>query len=247
MEISTLNDMSKTNEESRDGTRSRIILAAIDLLNRGGRDALTTRAVAEAAGVQGPTIYRFFGDKRGLLDAVAERGFADYLKQKTAREPGPDPVEHLRAGWDSHVEFGLSHPAIYLLMYAEPRPDARSAAAQTSYRFLMEHIRRVAAVGRLRVSEERAADLFHASGCGTVLTLLGKAEEWRDMTLSHLAREAAIAAITTGPPAFEGPGLAAFAVALRAVLPDSTSLSGAERSLLTEWLNRLAAETEKQI
>jgi len=224
-----------------DETRARIVKAAIDLLNSGGRDAVTTRAVADAAGVQPPTLYRLFGDKQGLLGAVAEHGFTTYLKEKGVRRPGRDPVEDLRAGWDSHVEFGLSHPAIYLLMYAEPRPGVKSPAAEVSHRLLKEHIRRVAAAGRLRFSEERAADLFRASGCGTVLTLLASADGHRDMSLSGIAREAAIAAITTDAPAWESSGPSAAAVALRAVLPEAQSLSDGERSLLTEWLNRLAA------
>jgi AcrR family transcriptional regulator len=225
---------------ARDDTRARILASAIDLLTSGGRDAVTTRAVADAAGVQVPAIYRLFRDKEGLLDAVAEQGFAGYLKEKASREPGRDPVEDLRTGWDSHIAFGLSHPAIYLLMYAEPRPGRQPPAAEASYRLLKEHIRRVAAVGRLRLSEERAAGLLHASACGTVLTLLAKTEGQRDRSLSEIAREAAIAAITTDSAVFDGAGPVAAAVALRAVLPEATSLSDGERSLLTEWLDRLA-------
>ena len=61
-------------EIGHDG-RDRILAEAVDLLARGGREALTTRAVAAAAGVQAPTISRLFGDKQGLVDAVAEHGF----------------------------------------------------------------------------------------------------------------------------------------------------------------------------
>ena len=226
---------------SRDDTRARIVASAIDLLNHGGRDAVTTRAVADTAGVQVPTLYRLFGDKQALLNAVAEHGFTAYLTEKMLPRTGQDPVEELRTGWDLHVAFGLAHPAIYLLMYAEPRPGVRSLAAETSHRVLKEHLLGVAAVGRLRFSEERAAQVFHASGCGTVLTLLAMPEGDRDMSLSEIAREAAIAAITTDEPAFEGSGSAAAAVALRAALPEVRSLSDGERSLLTEWLNRLAA------
>ena len=226
---------------SRDDPRAHIVACAINLLNSGGRDAVTTRAVADAAGVQAPALYRLFGDKQGLLDAVAEHGFMAYLKEKTIRKSGLDPVEDLRTGWDLHVEFGLTHPAIYLLMYAEPRPGVKSPAAALSYRLLKEHIRRVAAAGRLRFSEERAADLFHAFGCGTVLTLLAGAKEHKDRNLSKIAREAAIAAITTDLPAFENSGTAAAAVALHALLPEVHSLSDGERSLLTEWLDRIAS------
>lgn len=62
--------------------RQRVIEAAADLLAREGRDAVTTRAVAVAAGLQPPAIYRLFGDKDGLLEAVAEHGFATFLAAK---------------------------------------------------------------------------------------------------------------------------------------------------------------------
>src|SRR4028119_655296 len=88
----------------------------------GGGGAVTTRGVATAAGVQAPTIYRQFGDMRGLLDEAASFGFSRYLRDKTSRERVEDPVEDLRRGWDLHVGFGLDNPAFYTLMYGEPRP-----------------------------------------------------------------------------------------------------------------------------
>jgi hypothetical protein len=50
------------------------------------------------------------------------------------------------------------------------------------------------------------------------------------------ARNSAYAA-----PARKSPGPATAAIALRAVLPEATILTGAERQLFDEWLNRLAA------
>jgi hypothetical protein len=80
-----------------------------------------------------------------------------------------------------------------------------------------------------------------ASGTGTVLTLLAMPEDRRDPGLLHAAREAVIAAITTGAPALDSPGPAAAAIALRAVLPDAAALTAGERRLLEEWLDRLAS------
>jgi hypothetical protein len=42
-------------------------------------------------------------------------------------------------------------------------------------------------------------------------------------------------------PALDSPGPAGAAIALRAVLPEATALTGGERRLLEEWLDRLAA------
>ena len=81
-----------------ESTRDRIIRSAATLLADGGRDAVTTRSVSAAADVQSPAIYRHFGDMSGLLDAVAEHGFARYLAEKGALPPSGDPVEDLRRG-----------------------------------------------------------------------------------------------------------------------------------------------------
>ena len=231
-------DLARTRTESR----ARILSAAIKLLTEEGRDAVTTRAVAEAAGVQPPVLYRLFGDKHGLLDAVAEYGFQAYLSRKQSFSPSGNPVEALRAGWDLHIDFGLTNPAIYLLMYAEPSPGKKSPAAEASFQMLRKHIRRVASAGQLRMDEERASHLFHAAGSGTVLTLLSMPQDKRDMTLSSMGREAALTAITTELPIYKKAGSAQAAIALRALLDDTAPLSEGERSLLVEWLDRLAAQ-----
>jgi AcrR family transcriptional regulator len=222
--------------------RERIIEAAAGLLADGGPGAVSTRAVSAAAGVQPPVIYRLFGDKQGLLDAVAAHGFAAYLASKSGLEPTDDPVEDLRTGWDLHVGLGLASPALYTLMYGQPRPGAPPPpAALAAFEVLAKHIRRIAEVGRLRIPEDRAAALVHAAGCGTTLTLIATPADRRDPDLSPAAREAVIAAITTDSPVTTSPGPAAAAVTLRAVLPRTDALTDPERALMQAWLDRIAA------
>ena len=221
---------------------------------------MTKRAVATAAGVQAPTIYRLFDDMRGLLDEVATRGFTTYLDDTTDPKPGDDPVEGLRAGWylhvghgddpvedlrvgwDLQVGFGLANPASYKLMYGDPGPGKGHTAALEGAEILRGLVRRVAEAGRLRVSEERAAQLLHAAGSGVTLTLIGMEPEERDPELSDMAREAVIAAITTEASAQAAPGPPGAAVHLSALLPRTSVLTDRERALLSEWLERIADE-----
>lgn len=228
------------------GTRERIIRAAADLLASGGREAVSTRAVAAAAGVQAPAIYRQFGDMQGLLDAVASHGFSAYLSRKTSRERAEDPVDDLRRGWDMHVEFGVTNPAFYVLMYGEIRPGAEPAAAREAMEILHGLVQRVAAAGRLRMGVEDAARMIHAASMGVVFSLIGTDPRERDPTLSHRTREAILAAVTRPPEgeaelASQEDLLASRAVALKAVLSDETGeLTAAELGLLREWLDRLS-------
>jgi AcrR family transcriptional regulator len=222
----------------RSETRRRIIDAAAGLLREQGREAVTTRAVSAAAGVQPPTIYRLFTDMSGLLDAVAASGFDDYLERKHAQPLTDDPVEDLRRGWDLHVEFGLEHPAHYLLMYGRPESGPNEATERSEQRLRLL-VGRIAEAGRLTLSVETAAAMVHAAGVGLILNLIGTAPENRDPDLPRRMREAVIGAVT-GEATTGGRDRPARAAALRAVLDDEADLSPGERALLGELLDRLA-------
>ncbi|MFY1691142.1 TetR/AcrR family transcriptional regulator [Plantactinospora sp. WMMB782] len=220
--------------------RERIIEATARLLSEGGRDAVSTRAVCAAARVQAPAIYRLFGDMRGLLDAVGSHGLVTYLAQKTAITESDDPVEDLRAGWDLHVEFGLAQPAFYALIFGDVRPGHEPPAAGQAAAVLAHRVNRIAQAGRLRVTEERAAQLVHSTGKGVTLTLIATPPEKRDLALSAIARESILAAITTDTVAEVAPtGLLNAAVSLQAHLDEATVLTEGERRLLGEWLHRI--------
>lgn len=224
---------------SAEETRRRVIEATIDLLTREGRDAVTTRAVAAEAGLQPPAIYRLFGDKDGLLDAVAEHGFTTFLESKHVDPDPPDLIEDLRAGWDLAVEFGLANPAIFTIMYVAPA-RTESAAFKAGMEILMGRLRRLAARGLLRVDENLATMIIHATARGAVLTWLSLPEDARDPALLTALREAMVSAVTSERPAVQEPGPAGAARALRAALPDQKVLSEGEQVLLKEWLDRLA-------
>jgi AcrR family transcriptional regulator len=226
-------------DEVSAGTRARILAAAADLIAEGGAEAATTRAVSSAAGVQAPTIYRLFGDKRGLLDAVAEQAFAAYVAGKADRARDPDPVVDLRRGWDDHVAFGLAHPAVFVLINI-PTKGGPSTAAAAGLRVLRERVLRVARAGRLRIGEERAADLLHAAGTGTVLVLLRKPAGERKH-LSDTAREAVMSAILVDRREdVVAAASASMASGLRSRLNDIDVLSPGERHLMDELLRRIA-------
>ncbi|CAA9411448.1 MAG: Transcriptional regulator, AcrR family [uncultured Rubrobacteraceae bacterium] len=237
----------ETRESKRASTRHRIVRSAAELLAEGGREAISKRAVAAAAGVQAPTIYRLFGDMRGLLDEVASFGFQEYLRGKVAREVVEDPVEDLRRGWDLHVGFGLDNPAFFTLMYGDPRPGAQTAADRESFEILIGLVQRVAEAGRLRVGVGRAARMIRATSSGVVLTLIAVEEEDRDPGLSEAIREATLAAVTTDAAPGPETGQTGHdrvpdrAVALKAVLPEAPAgFIPSERALLSDWLDRLA-------
>jgi AcrR family transcriptional regulator len=233
-----------TPPSTRDNARARIVDVAARLLHEHGAAALTTRGVAEASGVQAPTIYRLFGDKDGLLEAVAEHVMASHVAVKSevvaaAEAEDTDPLEDLRAGWDSQIAFGLGNPALFRLVSDWDRAR-RSPAARSGRAVLAARVHRVARAGRLRTTEQHAVDVIAAAGIGTVQVLLSVPPEERDPTLAEAMWNGVLAQILTEAPAPADDGAAPLAVALRAHTAELDALSASERTLLAEWLERIA-------
>ncbi|WP_405136069.1 TetR/AcrR family transcriptional regulator [Nocardia sp. NBC_01388] len=228
----------KTAGSNRDETRAQLVEVAARLIHEHGAAAVTTRAVAQAAGMQAPTIYRLFGDKDGLLDAVTEHVFAAYIAGKKLAEDDSDPVVALRAGWDTHIGFGLANAALFGLINDPARNPGTSAANTAGAAVLRARVHRVAVIGRLRVPERRAAELIRAAGTGTVLTLLSMPEQDRDPDLADAMFDAVMRSILTDAPALAQDSPLAAAVAFRTVVPELPMLTATERALMSEWLDR---------
>nr|BFF12999.1 hypothetical protein GCM10025699_43020 [Microbacterium flavescens] len=77
---------------------------------------------------------------------------------------------------------------------------------------------------------------------GVVTTILATPPAERDPGLADAVFEGVLAQILTDAPAAARSGHVAAAVAFRAVAPDLEQLSGAERRLLREWLDRIISE-----
>ncbi|MBF5082632.1 TetR/AcrR family transcriptional regulator [Quadrisphaera sp. INWT6] len=234
----------------RDAVRARLVDVAAQLLHERGPAAVTTRAVAAAAGVQAPTIYRVFGDKDGLLDAVAERAADDFVAAKAgaARDEagrGTDPVDDLRTAFSDQVDFGVANPEVFRLL-GDPARVLRSGAARAGREVLRARVHRVALAGRLRVPEERCVDVVQSAGTGVIQTLLATPAPERDPQLAAAVWDAVATAILVpaadggqrGTTTAEHSSAATTLIAFRALAPQLPALSDAERALLVEWLDR---------
>src|ERR1700733_9646637 len=220
-------------------TRENLVQVAARLLREQGAAAVTTRAVALAAGVQAPAIYRLFGDKDGLLDAVAEHVLAAYVAGKALTAGSGDPLADLRAGWDMQIGFGLANAALFGLL-PDPGRGARSPAGAAGLEVLRARVRRVAAAGRLRGPARRAREPIPAAGTGAVLTLLSMEPQDRDPGLADAMYDAVMRSILSDAPSPAAGGTTAAAVAFRTVVPDLPHLTDTERALMAEWLGRAA-------
>jgi AcrR family transcriptional regulator len=237
-----------TSAGQSESARDRLLLAAAELLNSGQRTP-STRAICDLAGVGAPTLYHHFGSKQGLIDAVINHGFTQYVEPKHSPDGSEDPVADLRHGWDQHVRFGLEHPTFYALLYGQVQPGKPCSITAPAHAMLRKLLTAAARHGLLKVPVDDAAEQILAANVGVTLTLITQSGDERDMGLSERVREAALngvlddhASKTTPRSARSETSKASTALALRTLVDeDPAGLSPGERTLLGELLDRLAA------
>ena len=104
--------------EHDDQTRRQLRAAAERLVAEGGPDALSVRAVADAAGTTTRAVYSLFGSKEGLVAALAQTAFELLYHDIDQLPETDDPVADLVAVGTQAVR-GLvrDHPALYRIAF----------------------------------------------------------------------------------------------------------------------------------
>jgi AcrR family transcriptional regulator len=143
--------------------KSKLVQAALVVLDRGGESGFTTRAVCALAGVTAPTLYHHFGTADGLVSAAVEEAFEQFLARKQAAAPANDEVRGLVDGWNDYVAFAAERPRLYAMMISRVLQGAEIPAAAQSRAILLRRLEAIDRDGRLRIPPRDAADLVWAS------------------------------------------------------------------------------------
>ncbi|MBN0047193.1 TetR family transcriptional regulator [Streptomyces actuosus] len=104
---------------------SRILDACADLLDEVGYEALSTRAVALRAGVPIGSVYRFFGNKRQMVDALAQRNLERWSERVALRLGATGPREWraaLDAVLDEYLAMKRTAPGFSLVDFGNQIP-----------------------------------------------------------------------------------------------------------------------------
>lgn len=178
--------------------RERILDATAELLATKDALAISTRAICDRAKVGMPEIYRQFGDKQGLLTAVADLGFERFLANKRRNPLTDDPVADLRTAWDSHLSFALGNPHLYRLMFT-PTGDSAEAKPQgikEAQALLLSAVERCREAGRLRTTAELAGQSILSANVGVCLMALSFPALFGGPDISRSVRDAVIGKVT---------------------------------------------------
>jgi AcrR family transcriptional regulator len=130
-----------TRAESAAATREALLRAATDLLDDGGPDAVTLRAVGARAGVSRGAPYGHFADKEHLLTQLAIDAW--HMLTVELRRLQEDarlaPAARLERALLALIKVGRERPHMYALMFRTPESDTAGlldAVEESHGRFL---------------------------------------------------------------------------------------------------------------
>ncbi|MFP4364041.1 MAG: TetR/AcrR family transcriptional regulator [Spirochaetia bacterium] len=99
------------------GKREKILETALHLFSSRGYDAVGIQEVADKAGIGKPTIYHYFGNKKGVLSSLVQYYIQDFLSdlQRTAEYHG-DATWTLTRVAEYFFVFTEKYPTFFRLM-----------------------------------------------------------------------------------------------------------------------------------
>lgn len=163
-------------EEERQEVRDAILSAAGELFLERGYRGFSLREIAERIGYSPGTIYLYFKNRDDILFSIAEQGyqrFDDAIRE--AALTTDDPLDRLGTMGQAYVQFGLSHPAHYRLMFIERTDfldrseDEGRLTWQATYNVLLENVAQAIQAGHTDGSgAERICDTMWATMHGVV-------------------------------------------------------------------------------
>jgi AcrR family transcriptional regulator len=117
--------------------RSILLSHSLELWSQRGYDAVGVQEIVESAGVTKPTLYHYFGSKRGLLDALIEEqssGLRDAVA--AASDYRGDLVATLEAVVRTYFDFAQANGPFYRMQlgfwFAPPQSDEHQAMLANS-------------------------------------------------------------------------------------------------------------------
>ena len=120
-------------ERHRASLRREILDAASRLFVEEGYQRLTMRRLAERIEYSPTTIYLHFRDKDELLRAVCDETFSQLAgKLERIRKSSTSPLEFLREGLKTYVEFGLANPHQFAATFLRPIPAGKTPEFEDS-------------------------------------------------------------------------------------------------------------------
>jgi AcrR family transcriptional regulator len=141
-------------QQHKEELRRVILDAARNIYVNQGYEGFSMRTLAEEIEYSPGSVYLHFKNKEELFECLVEESFARLLRTLTDLQNGrgqQDPVDELKKGMQSYVEFGLRNPGDYRFVFMlKPPVEKRPYKVHGAFEVLRKMVRRCVEEKRFR-------------------------------------------------------------------------------------------------
>ncbi len=153
-------------ERQRQEARRTILDATEALMIEANGSDFSIRKLGDRSGYSAPTVYHYFGDKDGLIDALLDDRVARLAEELEQVDPSGDPRTCLRAMLLAYFDFSVTNPTFTRLMWTLSRKgESRMPPA-------MERVRHCVEESLARFGSSQPQGRFDTDSAGRVLWAL---------------------------------------------------------------------------
>lgn len=155
---------------SNENSRDEILNTACKLFSQNGYDAVGVQEICEKSGITKPTLYYYFGSKKGLLQALIETKGHQLLQElKTAATYNHNFPQSLKELLVAQINFAKTNPEYFhlhlnLINAPENSESAQCFAqlkAQLNSLILDFFVQSTQEIGNMKGKEQLYSTLFH--------------------------------------------------------------------------------------
>jgi AcrR family transcriptional regulator len=119
------------------------------------------RKLAGRLGVTAPALYRYYGSKEEVLRDIVREAYRQSAAYIYRALSAGTPLERFRRAGEENLDFALTHPRWYEMMYLSPDrfgwsdyPPEVAAHAHATHQFWMDRVRECVEAGYLRAESD---------------------------------------------------------------------------------------------
>lgn len=154
--------------------REKILSITAKIIATEGLDQVSIRHVCNKAGVKAPTVYYYFKDKDGLIEAVVALAYKRYTKKQLEFVKDEAPLMGLVKSWDIFFEFVENETDLYFAIVLAHLRQRIPQEGYDLFKVIAEIFKKLEEKGKLKFDYLTASRIFYATAYGLALVYISQ-------------------------------------------------------------------------
>lgn len=155
-------------------TREKILTAGAKIIANEGIEAISIRYLCQKVGVKAPTVYYYFNDKEGLLDAIIDLAYLRHSQTYFEFIKGKSSTTALIKTWDSFFAFVENEPELFHAIVIAHLKKRIPAAGTKLFESIAGIFKNLEDKNKLKLPYSKSAEIFYAAAYGQALVYVSQ-------------------------------------------------------------------------